>query len=78
MKDVTITGLRIKKEIIILVVSFIAAIVLNIFAISKFKTNWSELINQLHVVILVAIAIYILVFIFRLIFWGFAGLIRKK
>ena len=78
MKDITITGLRIKKEIIIAVVSLLAAIILNIFSIAKFKTDWSELFGQLHVVILVAIAIYILVLIFRLIFWGIAGLIQKK
>ena len=78
MKDITITGSRIKKEIIIVVVSLLAAIILNIYSISKFKTDWSELIGQLHVVILVAIAIYILVLIFRLIFLGIAGLIRKK
>ncbi len=78
MKDITITGKRIKKELIILAVSLVAAFILNIYAISKFNTNWNELISQLHFVLLIAGIIYILVLVFRLLFLGMKRSIQKK
>jgi Ca2+/H+ antiporter len=78
MQNITITGARIKKEIIIFILSFIAAMGLNIYSILKFKTEWNELFSQLYVVILLAIVIYILVLVFRLMFWGITRLIQKK
>jgi hypothetical protein len=78
MKDITITGSRIKRESIILAVCFVAAIGLNIYAISKYDTDWSELIGQLHVVIFTAFVIYFLVMLFRLVILGITRLIQKK
>ncbi len=77
MKDLIIKGSVIKREIYILIGCFIVALVLNIYSIAKFKTDWSELIGQLHIVILFALFIYIIVF---LILWAARGIqkaIRK-
>jgi len=78
MQNITITGAQIKREITIISLSFIAAVGLNIYSILKYKTEWSELFSQLHVVVLIAIAIYFLVSVFRLVFWGITRLIQKK
>lgn len=77
MIDIKISGSKIKKELSTLTVCILAAIVLNIYSISKHETSWSELLGQLHVVIFVALVIYILVFILRFIFWGITRLIKK-
>lgn len=77
MIDIKISGSKIKKELSTLTVCILAAIVLNIYAISKYETSWSELLGQLHVIILATLVIYILVLIFRFIFWGITRLIKK-
>ncbi|NOR75382.1 MAG: hypothetical protein GQ525_09500 [Draconibacterium sp.] len=78
MKDITISGKRIKKELIIFAVSLAAAFVLNIYAISKFNTDWNEIVNQLHIVFLIGGIIYFLVLVFRLIFFGISSLTKKS
>ena len=60
MKDIHISGSRIKSELIVLAISFLTANVLNIYSIAKFKTRWSELIGQLHVVVIVTLVIIVL------------------
>lgn len=78
MKDITIKGSRIKKELIVLAVCLVAAILLNVYAIAKYDTDWSELIGQLHIVVGVALIIYVLVLVFRLLFMGLSRLIKMK
>lgn len=78
MKDIIISGYRIKKELIILLVCFLASFGLNIYSIAKFETDWSELIGQLHIVILVSLVIYFLVLAFRLVFLGLHKLIKRN
>jgi uncharacterized membrane protein len=78
MKDITITGSRIKKELIIFGICLLAATGLNTYSISKYETDWSELIGQLHIVLLIAIVIYVLVLLFRLLFLGFTQINKTK
>ncbi|QGY47407.1 hypothetical protein GM418_28195 [Maribellus comscasis] len=78
MKNITITAARLKKEAIILLVCFFAAVGLNIYAISKYKTDWSELISQLPVVLGITFLIYFLVLLFRLVFLAITKLIQKN
>ena len=78
MKDLTIKAKQIKKELIILLVCLLAALGLNIYSIIKYNTDWSELIGQLHIVILVALLLYVLVGMFRLFAWGINRLFQKK
>jgi uncharacterized membrane protein len=78
MKDIIITAAQIKKEIILFLVSLVAAIALNVYSIAKYKTDWAELLGQLHTVFFVALVIYLLVVIFRLILWGFSRLMQKN
>ncbi len=78
MKDITISASQIRKEIIIFSICFVAAFGLNIYSIAKFETDWSEILGQLHVVAGIAVIIYLLVVIIRLIYFGFTRLIQKK
>ncbi|VAW21608.1 hypothetical protein MNBD_BACTEROID01-2449 [hydrothermal vent metagenome] len=70
MKDILIPAKRIKKELIILLVCFSAAFLLNIYAIAKYAGGWSELLGQLHIVVILSLAIYFIVAILRLILFG--------
>ena len=78
MKDIVIPAKVVKRELVILFVSALAALLLNLFSIIKYKTAWTELFTQLHVVLAVAVVIYILVLFFRLIFSPILRLFTKK
>lgn len=78
MKDIIIKGVRIKKELIILGVCLVASIGLNIYSIAKYETDWSELIGQLHIVLLLALLLYLLVGGFRLILYGIYRMTKLK
>ncbi|MFW6371312.1 MAG: hypothetical protein ACOC10_08930 [Bacteroidota bacterium] len=74
MKDIVITGKRIKTELIYLLVSFIIGIGLNIYAIVKYNTHWKELVTQLWTVFVFSLVIYLIVLILRLIVFGVISL----
>ena len=73
MKDIQISGTRIKREIIWLLGSLLVSIIFNIYSIIKYNTAWKEMITQLHVVIILALIIYFLLVLVRLL----AGLIIR-
>jgi len=77
MKDLKIKGTWLKREIYILLGCLGVAEVLNIFSIIKFKTNWGEVITQLHFVILVGLFMYVVVFILQHAYRGIVRLVRK-
>ena len=74
MKDVVIRAQAIKRELLLLVLLLVAAIVMNVYAIVVHEGQWSELISQLHIVVLLALFFYVVVWIVRLIFWGIRAL----
>ena len=61
-----IPGTRIRRELIWLLGSLLASIIFNIYSIIKFNTAWKELITQIHVVVILAIVIYFLLVLMRL------------
>ena len=78
MRNIIITSARIKKEIIILCVSFMAALGLNIYSIIKYKTEWAELFGQFHTVLFIGLVIYLLVALFRVLFWVISQRLDKR
>lgn len=78
MRDIVIKAATIRKELIVLSVSMVAALILNIYSIVSYETYWKELYTQLHVVIPVGIVIYLLVLIFRLLAKFAAGVIKSR
>lgn len=66
MKDFIIRGKFIERELKVLLGCAVFAYLLNIYAIFKHGTSWAELITMLHYVVLLAIAVYVLLWLPRL------------
>lgn len=66
MKDITIKGRRIKRELAVLLVSFIVANLLNVLAIIRYDAKWTELVSTLHITIALSIVLYLVAGVFRL------------
>jgi hypothetical protein len=66
MRDIVITAKKIKREALIVLGVLLAAELINLYAIAKFDTNWSELYSQVGYVFVVAMILYLLVAVIRL------------
>lgn len=78
MKDTIITAKQKKRELLYLLISFIIAFALNVYAIIFYNSHWKELITTLHITLLVTIVIYFLLAIIRLIIKGVVYLFNKN
>ena len=78
MKDIIIPVHRQKKELRILLVCFACSFLLNIVAIIIYKTSWAEVITQIGYVIVIALALYVLIAIIRLIVYLISTLFKKR
>lgn len=58
MKDILITGARVKKELIILLICFFIGFVANIGAIIYYKTAWTEIVTSIGYVVVSAFVLY--------------------
>lgn len=67
MKDLVITGNRLRKEITIFSVCFIVAFIINIISIIKFRTPWHEMFTQIGYVVIISFILYLLLAIVRMI-----------
>jgi hypothetical protein len=70
MKDTIITVKRKKTEIITLVICFIIANLINLYAIIRYKTSYIELLVMLGYVVILTLALYLLWTMIRLIFYA--------
>lgn len=78
MKDIIITGKRIKVELLTLLACFIIAEALNVYAIIKYNTKFSEIISTLGYILIFTVALYVAWTIIRLCFYGIMRLIKNK
>lgn len=60
MKDLVITSKRIKKEFYILLICFVIAFIINVVAVTTYKTPWSEIFTQIGYVIIITVLLYLL------------------
>jgi len=60
MKDIIITPKHRKKELMWLAASLLGAILINVFSIILYKTNWSELYTQILWVLLFSCVLYVI------------------
>ena len=65
MKDIVIKSDTVKRELIVFLVCFIFAFLMNAFAIARAGTPWRELFTQLGYVIVIALVVYLLLAIVR-------------
>ena len=78
MKDIVIPGKKLKLELNILAICIGVSYLLNIISIIAYKTEWIELVSQIHIVIAFGILIYILVALLRLVFTPIYRRVLKK
>ncbi|MPM63480.1 hypothetical protein SDC9_110360 [bioreactor metagenome] len=77
MKDLIITSRQLKKEIYIFSACFVAAFLTNIVSIILFKTPWYEVFTQIGYVIFIALFLYLLVILVRVIAYMIRKLIKQ-
>ena len=67
MKPIIISPQRIKREGAYLLVAFIIANLLNVYAIITYQSRWSELISFLPLIIMLSLFLYVIIGLVRLI-----------
>lgn len=78
LNDSVITGRQKVREIIIFLVCFAAAFIVNIYSIIRFSTPWTEIFTQIGFVCIITGILYVLVWIIRIIVLLVSKLVRKK
>ncbi|MDD5781371.1 MAG: hypothetical protein PUD30_00650 [Muribaculaceae bacterium] len=78
MKDTVITARRKRIEIITLLVCFIIANLLNVYAIASHDATWAELITSIGYVAVGACALYVMWTVLRLIALAISLIFRKN
>lgn len=78
LRDTTITSAQKKRELIIILVCFLAAYLLNVIGIIQHNSPARELITQLHVVLLLAAIFYGIVIFLRILYYLISRLWVRK
>ena len=78
MKDIVIKWKWIKREVVIILLSYIVANLVNLISILVYKTSWDELITSQEYVLYITEWLYIITIIVRLVYRGIKYLVRKK
>ena len=68
MQDIIITSKRLKKELYLLLFCFIITNIIHIAAIISYQTSWWELLSQMGYVLVISIALYLLLWLIRLLY----------
>jgi len=77
MKDLVIKGKWIKRELLVLIIMFLIALIMNVAGIITHGGRWMEMLSQLHVVLLLALVLYLVFGFLRLIIYLLVILFRK-
>ena len=77
MKDSIITVKRKKTELITLLICFIVANLLNLYAIIAYNTKLGELFTQLGYVLFFTVALYVVWSVLRIVFYGVKKIIKN-
>jgi hypothetical protein len=78
LRDTTITSGQKKRELLIILVCFLAAYLLNVIGIIQHNSPARELFTQLHVVLLLAAVFYGIVIVLRILYYLISRLWVKK
>lgn len=78
MKDLVIKGKWLKRELIFLALIFLLALIVNVIGIVKHDTKWIEMLSQIHVVIILTLILYFLMWLIRLIIFVVILPFRRK
>ena len=78
MKDITITGKRRKKELIILLTCFVTAFLFNVLAVIIYKTPWHEIFSQIGYVVVITLVLFLIVTLVRVLVWAVGKLFKRR
>lgn len=78
MRDIIITVKRQKRELWVLLISFVLANLVNLVGIIRYESPAVELITSLHIVLLLTLVIYAIILILRLLTGGIFCLFRGR
>ena len=78
MKDTVLTARRKKIEIITLLVCFVLANLVNLYAIITYHRSMMEMITSIFYIIIFAFVLYAAWALLRLLFYGVKSLFTKK
>ena len=78
MKDLVISGRRVKTELMIALGCFACAVLINIICIIAYHTPWYEVFSQIGFTVFVAVVLYVLLLIVRLLVLAFRKLFHRK
>jgi membrane protease YdiL (CAAX protease family) len=78
MRNIIITPKRIKKELLILLVCLLIAIAVNIAAIISYQTSWWEILTQMGYEIAIALVLYFIFLIVRVLKFFILKIFSKK
>ena len=78
MKDTVLTARRKKIEIITLLVCFVLANLVNLYAIITYHRSMMEMITSIFYIIIFAFVLYAAWELLRLLFYGVKALFTKK
>jgi hypothetical protein len=71
MKDTILSARWKKRELMILLFSFIAAFLFNIYAVLRYSHPAKEIFTQIHIVLMLTMVFYAIIVLFRFIWWLF-------
>lgn len=77
MKDIIISGKVLKRELLVLLGCFLAALGVNVYSIIKYKTPFYEIFTQIGYVLLLMLIIWVAVTVIRLVVYLIAKLIKR-
>ena len=78
MKDTVITASMKRRELLIWLICFVVANVVNVATIIKFQTSWLEIFTQIGYVVVLSILLYGLVAVVRIAWHLFGRVLGKK
>ncbi len=67
MKDIIIPSRLARRELIIIIVCFLASFCTNIGAVIAYHKSWTEIFSQIGYVVVIAAVLYALLWVIRLI-----------
>ncbi len=77
MRDIVIPSHVVRRELIIMLVCFLASFCTNIGAVIAYHKPWTEIFSQIGYVVVIGAVFYVLLWVIRVIFLIIRKLIRR-
>ena len=75
MKNIIITPRQIRREVFFLIVAFVVANLMNVFAIVGYDSSWKELYTSIPILLMLSVVLYFLMGLIRLIYYAVTKLL---